>query len=266
MPSHLSTIGFDVATEEDFLAVAEQVSKDAQEIVIKGRGSYLRWTGSNGEELWLQLDAERQLIGLNPHFSGSSKMRVGVVACLQRQQDTPLDGALRAWASPANEASTDGEYPFVFDLPDAARYSDIILPAIAEAQIAAFAHEVNFFESEDAYYAWQSNDGPRFASQSFIPSGVFETDEEVLPSSEAVFTGNILESAARTNSLSGTAFYWALVDTFGGQYDVVIDRHLLPAPPAVGGILSGSFWLSGRLLTYPRKKPSWFDRLLGGGG
>jgi hypothetical protein len=58
----------------------------------------------------------------------------------------------------------------------------------------------------------------------------------------------VLAAEEKINTLTGHAFYWALVDTYGGAYDVVIDPSLLPGVPAVGGVISGSFWLSGRIV------------------
>jgi hypothetical protein len=89
---------------------------------------YLRWTGSGGEELWLQLSPRRDLIGMNPHFSGASRVRVGIVNRVTRPSDTKLDGALQAWASPQGDSPEEGAYPFVFDVPDARR-SEVSYPA-----------------------------------------------------------------------------------------------------------------------------------------
>lgn len=267
MPSHLSTIGFSVETEEDFVRLAEQISETATEVQVKA-GRYLRWVGSGGEELWLQLSSRRDLIGMNPHFSGASRVRVGIVNRVARPNDTKLDGALQAWASPPGASPDEGDYPFVFDVPDAAACSDLEIPGVAEAQIAAFAHEVSVFPSEEEYSASQSPDGVRFADRSFIPSGLFSPDgtKDGPPAAEAIFTGHVLQAEQRANTVSDQKFWWALVDTLGGTYDVVIDPTLLDKPPAVGGILSGSFWLSGRLISYPRRKKSWFGQLLGGAG
>lgn len=263
MPSHLSTIGFPIETGEDFVQLAERVSSAAEEISTKS-GTYLRWKGSAGEELWLQLDSRRELIGMNPHFTGASRNRIGIVARVGRPDDTKLDGALHAWASPPGASPEEGDYPFVFDVPDAALYSDLGVPGVAEAQIAAFAHEVAFFPSEQAYDASQSDDGVRFAAKSFIPSGLFSADgSKTAPTSQAILTGEVLRAEVLTNPVSEVQFWWALVETLGGQYDVVIDPALLERQPTVGGILSGSFWLSGRLLTYPQRKKTWFGRLLG---
>jgi hypothetical protein len=58
----------------------------------------------------------------------------------------------------------------------------------------------------------------------------------------------VLAADEKVNVLTGRAFYWALVETLGGAYDVVIDSRGLSGVPAVGGVLSGSFWLSGRII------------------
>ena len=55
-------------------------------------------------------------------------------------------------------------------------------------------------------------------------------------------------AAEKTNSLTGERYYWALVDSLGGSFDVVIDPTICEAAPEAGGVLSGSFWLCGRLL------------------
>jgi hypothetical protein len=195
-------------------------------------------------------------------------LRVGVVDRVCRKNDTALDGAFHVWAAPEGDEPDGGAYPFVFDAPDAGACSELRLPSIGEAQIAAFAHEITFYESAEAYDASQANKGARFASRSFIPSGLFtpEGTSTSPPQAFAIFTGHVIEADIRRNSMTEVPFYWALVDTLGGRYDVVIDRNLLPDVPTSGGILSGTFWCSGRLTSYPRVERSWFSRLLGGAG
>jgi hypothetical protein len=63
----------------------------------------------------------------------------------------------------------------------------------------------------------------------------------------------VLAADEKINVLTGRAFYWALVETLGGAYDVVIDSNLLPGVPAAGGLISGSFWLSGRIIARYQK-------------
>lgn len=248
MPSHLSTLGFDIQTQEGFVALAQQVAAHAE--VIPARvGQYLRWVGGSGEELWLQIDENGDFVGMNPHFNGKSSVRVRLEARVSREGDSVLDGAFQGWANPEPGKPESGAYPFVFDVPDAATYSEFLLPGIAEAQIAAFAHEISFYDSPYAYSVSQEGQRVKFASQSFIPSGMFRLSGAAIepPEAIAIFTGHVIEADVRKNSLTRQIFFWALVDTLGGRYDVVIDRSLLAQAPSAGGVLSGSFWLSGRL-------------------
>jgi hypothetical protein len=265
MPSHLSSIGFPVHTQEEFVAVAQKVAADAQVIPAKA-GHYLRWAGAAGEELWLQLDRKGQLIGIVPHFTGQSAVRVGITKRITRPPDTKLDGAFQGWANPPEGVPTDGDYPFVFDSPDAAAYSDFLLPAIVEAQIAAFAHELTFYESEEDFRSAQADQQFKFAEKSFIPIGSFSVHDPqpAVPEAMAWFTGLVLDSTVCQNTVTGYGFLWALVETLGGLFDVVADRELLPQDPRAGGVLSGTFWLSGRILNAPQRKRPWAGRLFGG--
>ncbi len=248
MPSHFSTIGLPVASAKDMLALANRVGPLAQRLAAPS-GEYFRWSDPSGAEIWLQVDANNELIGMTPHYAGRSAVRVGLTARIPSAERSELDGSFHGWADPAGDAPDTGCYPFVFDAPDYRLHEELSLPARKEVQIAAFAYEIAAFETVAAYDASQTGD-LKSASQSFIPSGLFAAagDSTVPPQARAIFAGHVLATDEKINELTGRAFYWALVETFGGAYDVVIDRNLLPGVPAVGGVISGSFWLSGRII------------------
>ena len=63
--------------------------------------------------------------------------------------------------------------------------------------------------------------------------------------------------------MTGAPFWWALLDTVGGTFDVVIDPSLLTSPVRAGNVLSGWFWLSGRLQTAPPRRGGWLHKLTG---
>jgi len=253
MTSHFSTIGLPVASEEDMHTLANRVGPLAEPLAAPN-GVYFRWSDPSGAELWLQVNANNEVIGMNPHYAGRSAVRVGLTARLPSAGPSELDGSFHGWADPAGDAFETGCYPFVFDAPDYRLHEDMSLPARSEVQIAAFAHEIAAFESVAAYEASQAGD-LKFASQSFIPSGLFTPagDSNAPPPAWATFAGHVLAADEKINGLTGHAFYWALVETLGGAYDVVIDSTLLPDVPAVGGVLSGSFWLSGRIKARPQR-------------
>jgi hypothetical protein len=262
MPSQFSSIGFHVSSGEDLAALASQVADKAERITTKA-GVYLKWAPPSGEQLWLQITHDGDAMGMNAHFAGMSSIRAGVEARVARPSHTPLDGTFLAWANPPAGSATGGDYPFAFDCPDAATHLELALPAVIAVQVAAFAQQVSLHESARAYES-SPNAG---ASRSFIPSGLVSPAGEpvIPPESHALIAGHILEAAPRTNAVSGARYWWALVDTLGGTFDVVIDPALLPDQPRAGHVLSGWFWLSGRLLTGESRSTStsgWFRRLV----
>jgi len=249
MASHFSTIGMPIASAKEMSALANRIGPLAEPLAAP-RGTYFRWSDPSGAEMWLQADASNKPIGMNPHYAGQSAVRVGLTARLPSAGPSELDGSFHGWAAPTSDAFDTGCYPFVFDAPDYRLHDELSLPAHRMVQIAAFAHEISAFETIAAYEASQTDDF-KIASQSFIPSGLFKPDGDatVPPKAQAIFAGHVLAADQKINALTDCAFYWALVETYGGTYDVLIDPNLLPGPPAVGGVISGSFWLSGRIIS-----------------
>ena len=264
MPSQFSAVGFHVSSGEDLAALASSVADKAYTINAN-EGQYLKWAPPTGEQLWLQVKRNGDAMGMNPHFSGKSSVRVAIEARVARDTHTPLDGTFLAWANPPAGATTGGDYPFVFDCPDAQALGDLELPAVATAQVAAFAQQISVYESEATYHSSQAAEGLAFASRSFIPSGLMSPDGHPVdpPEPHALLVGHVLEAEERRNSVTGTPFWWALVETIGGSFDVVIDPDLLSDRLCAGNIVSGWFWLSGRLRSNQEPKTSWLSRLTG---
>lgn len=264
MPSQFSSIGFRVTTGEDLAALASAVADRAETIDV-AEGHYLKWAPPTGEQLWLQLKRSGDAMGMNPHFAGASEVRALLEARVTRKTHTPLDGTFLAWANPADDGSPGGEYPFAFDCPDASTNDDLTLPAVVPLQMAAFAQQLTVHASERAYAADQASQGTAFPSRSFIPSGLISPSGEPVspPESHALIVGHVLEASPRQNSVSGEMYWWALLDTVGGTFDVVVDPSLLTGPIAAGNVLSGWFWLSGRVRREPPRRSGWFSRLVG---
>lgn len=251
--SNLSDIGFPVATEADVNDIITNVLGSVSEIPCP-QGFYLKFSDASGAELYLQGNFEQELVGFNPHFRGKSRRTVRLTAAIERES-SPLDGSYHGWANPSAENDPDsGEYPFVFDVPDFRVAEQKEFPRRAEIQMTAFAsNDFRIFASEQDFYDSQGADEPKFAAKSFIPSGLFNFDASGAETSPppplpiGVFTGEIKEFELKTNKLTGAQFYWFLVDTLGGETDVVADPRLVTTEPQIGGYLTGQFWISGRL-------------------
>jgi hypothetical protein len=265
MPSQFSTLGFDVRSGEDLAALASRVADRATTIDVEA-GHYLKWAPPSGEQLWLQLTRKGDAMGMTPHFAGRSTVRIAIEARVERPNHTPLEGTFLAWLNPPDDGSVGGEYPFAFDCPDAATHDHLTLPAIVTAQLAAFAQRVTLHESSEHYAADQAAQGQAFPSRSFIPSGLIAPSGEPIspPEPHALIAGHVVDTALCRNTLTGQPFCWMLVDSVGGSFDVVTDPSLLPYTPRQGNVISGWFWLSGRLVEpLAKARGNWLHRLTG---
>ena len=250
--SNLSDIGFPTPDEQAINEMIMHVLEVAKPIQNQ-RGFYLVYTDSSGAEIYLQGNFNQELIGFNPHFAGKSRRQVGLTRAIERES-SELDGGFHAWANPSDEnVETSGEYPFVFDVPDFRAVEIESFPRIAEIQLTAFAsNDFKVFESEEDYQKAQESE-LNYASKMFVPVGLFDfgsnnLDENNVPRPVGKLAGEIKEFELKTNELSGEKFYWILVETYGGDVDVVVDPKYVPNEPQTGGIVSGTFWLSGKLI------------------
>ena len=262
MPSHFSTIGFEIESVEQMIAVADRAASDAEVIEVDA-GRYLVWSAGDGPELWLQVDDDGGLIGMAPHFSGGHRWRVGVIDEVARPTHTALDGSFYAWRCPDGDDPEGGLYPFVFDCPDRAIYGELEFPIFASVQLVGFAHALEVWADMDAYDAAGAGEGderPRLASMSFVPAGLFageDEDADAPPEAFAIITGVVRRASLRQNPLTGARYQWAEVITFGGELDVVIDAGLLgDRELRTGNVISGAFWLSGQLDTEDSAEPT----------
>lgn len=254
--SNLSNIGFNFQTIEDFYSGLDKMVSMAK--VIKcAKGDYLAYTETSGVAMYMQFNKRKEFIGFNPHFIGHSKRSVRITNEIDKGRSV-LDGTLHAWAKPIkNEGSGNRLYPFVFDVPDLQRYTPLQFPMDCQIQLSAFPmDELVLFDNEDDYRNGQTTQ-LRFATKSFVPSGLFamqtttEADDEQepdCPRPTGMFTGVIKECDTLTNAFTGASFYWMLVETLGGDIDVVADFAHVSNVPRVGGIVQGDFWLTARLL------------------
>ena len=172
MASHFSSIGLPVESDEEFLALLARVEDSGVQMDARGN-SYFRWQSGVGAELWVQLDRAGDLMGVQPHFSGKARMLVKLTVPISRETDSPLDGAWHAWAEPDGQGT--GTYPFVFDTPDFHLHAPDLTRDV-EVQIAAFAHEMTVYSSVSEYERATAEEEPRFATESFIPAGLFSPD------------------------------------------------------------------------------------------
>ena len=245
MATHFSSIGLSITSDVEAMELIERVAIDTERLPTP-HGTYLRWTDPSGAELWIQLNADNDPVGLNPHFGGLSKVRVLLTDRLDTGSGCALDGRFHAWADPDKAVGDhSGSYPFLFDAPDAASHEELTFPAEFDVQIAAFAHDVDVFANPKAFEAAQTGSSEYWnTAQTFIPTGLMGGKGL---RAEATFTGIVRKTERRKNQLTGAEFVWCLVSSRSGVYDVVADPELMPQLPSPGGVVTGTFWLTGRI-------------------
>lgn len=250
--SNFSNIGFVIDSEDDLARLLDQVGPISKPIPTK-QGNYFYYSDPSGAELWIQINPKNELIGFNPHYRGKSRFKVGLTTAIPGEM-SELDGSFHGWADPldANDPES-GAYPFVFDVPDFKSLKEFILPQAVEIQLSAFAQELTVYDDEEDYHASQTSE-VKFATQSFIPIGLFGSDESdqtqpTMNQARGLFAGIIREWEIKKNTFTNEPFYTLLVDTLGGAIDVVADNRFFEKEPRINGVVKGVFWLSGRILT-----------------
>ena len=245
----MTALGFPVSTEQDFRHYTYQASEFGQTIDAFS-GAYTLWAPGRGIELWVQTNLHRRIIGMNPHFTGRGRMRVLLTKRIVRRDHSILDGTFSSLVKPTRDDPAMSAYSFVFDAPDYDLYNELELPYIACLQLAAFAHTLQGYESEEAFNRAQP-EGSVVAPMSFLAAGHCSSEGQNNPKeaqqARAILSGRVLATEKIINPVTNQQFYWALVHTPAGKLDVIADPQVVQGKITVNGIVRGVFWLSGRI-------------------
>lgn len=255
--SNFNQIGFVVNTEEDYNELCLTHSEKAAFEQETPLGIYVCWQEKPdfGPELWIQAEGDG-IIGMHPYFRGKSEVKIGAVDIIDQSKITPLDAPLFCWFNPEDGNPDSGETQCLVDM---VRYFafDKKLPSMQTLSISAFAQEMEIYESADKYneihkgFTEEDIDDDDFSIvdamglESFFSVGLF-TDEETdeLPEPIALFSGTVLETRKMTNPSTGAPYTWALVQSLGGTFDVVVGKEIQgDAEINVGSVLKGAFWM-----------------------
>ncbi|HRJ53066.1 MAG TPA: hypothetical protein PLE99_09875 [Candidatus Thiothrix moscowensis] len=214
---------------------------------------YCVWEAGQGSEVWFHCDeAANAITQTTPAFRGKTQLLIGITEAVGQEKETPLEGLLQGWVNPQGNDPDSGDYPMVFTWLDKGLHLPLEYPQIHTFQITAFAHELTGYPGEAAFSASQPSSGDpdeikvSIGSESFIPTGMF-VEEGDTPRPIAMFNGRVLDMKELTSPLDDESFYWLRVRTFGGEYDVVVSSDVIEGELAIDGIVSGSFWLCGRM-------------------
>ena len=243
MASHFSDLGFRI-TEDNFETEIKRIVEENIGNAAKidfGKGPYLVVPVDNLIELWFPFEnnmLDPYSIGL--HYQTGTFLEVENVEWVQ-ESDGGYDGLCYTFLPDC--------YPINVTVPAPKLLSDFVKEKRYKCQIACFAEDISVFVDAEDFHA-RCPYGKEFSENVFIPSGTFHLeDEEGALSSRAIIAGTVKSFERRTNSFSGNDYYSITVETFGSQYDLLVDPDLLPNGISVGNIIYGYFWLSGKIMS-----------------
>jgi len=253
MASNLSSIGIPVKNNKGLSKILYKAIKNAERIDFEF-GYFLKWVSNTGAELWIHMDQNNDIIGFNPFYNGESNFSTGIIKKIDNEKYNDFEALLYAWANPKENDPEIGDYPFAFDCVNISIFEKIKLPCIKNIKLSAFAYNLEIYPNEEYYNIEQKkiNGEHHYASKSFIPSGTFSPNDddnesfEIIP--EAIFTGMILDYDEYKNELTGKKYFWIKTETYGGIIDVVADTKLVNSKLMVNGIISGVFYMCGKII------------------
>lgn len=263
MPSHMSSLGFDIKSKEEFVGLAMKAKRNGS--VLKCRsGTYRRWSVDEHVELYAQVDEKGKGIGLNPHFCGKSRQVVELTQYHNKKKGTRLDGSFICHVV-SKGAHQVGSFPYIFDCPDAKMHEDIVIPQQVEIQLSAIAHELNIFKDEEDFLAFQDSEW-KMATESFIPSGMFGGGKRKKQmDAMVIMSGKVVSMKSMTNGYTGLGYVYIILEVQGYHFDVVVDERMVNKEISIGYIISGLFWLSGKMTCeYERRQRGLLKFLLRG--
>ena len=247
MGSHLGAIGF--PPDHPLNDALHQLMTHASHLGAnaEGRVDVYGLDDPSGARTTVTLE-DRRVTCLTPGFAPGTRLdvRLGALA--------PNDCAFeRPLIVEVLDAQGGMQYPLAVTIDDLG-ISEPMIQAGERAviEVVAIADQLSRFPDVAAYRA----SGTPMAVASLIPSGLFApgvVEADALPvRSVALISGTVMAAELRTHSLFGHPFATVVMASLGADYRVCIDVADLggvaaPDLPAVGSIISGEFYLSGRL-------------------
>lgn len=268
MTDHFSVIGFNAGSAEELAEMVRKLPDTGAYSQPCGPGYYYRWQSDSGSELWVHLakqgdkaDEKLGIVGVTPFFHGKGRVPVRVMKKRQRPSDNAFEGAAFVEIEPGARPHQCATVALL-DVVDYALWANRVTPFLAQAQIAAFPHDLAIFSSEREFADAQIGEQVPFSPESLFASGLFSSaaeaggqavfhdpsSKEFNAPSRAFFTARVLAAEIRRNSVTGQSFHAALVKTLGGTIDLVADTRQVHEELRPGCIVQGEFWLCARLI------------------
>ena len=231
------------------------------------RGRYTYWSVGDGIEVWSAFDKNQRPMNNNPHYQGSSRVTVQLLA--MHDFSSTIEGILKLQTVPATPGAP---HPAFFCNMPSWDFARPLLkaeaakggPVLFDLQLTAFAESLHCFPDEESFVTTEAARQKELAEQAavgiehdtliepfwepvqFLPSVLFSEDKKPLP--KARIAGQAERARILTNPVTKQQTLYLGVKTAGLTLDVVADPAIITGRPKHHGIVCGHFWLSGRLV------------------
>jgi len=243
--NHFDCVGLEVPDAQAYVDFAAWVLANAPSTRDRAAGrAETVWTDDSGARFAVEVSDEPAIVGSRPSYAG--RTRLPFRAGRWVRADTVVGEVL------AGESSL---YPLAVEIENPVAARQLSLADVVAVELTAFAEVLTVHADEDAFRSAQTAQ-PRFVPRSLVPSGLVSADGEPRePRAEILMNGRVGAAVPRRNKHTGRTFWHAAVRTLGGDIDVVAAPEQAPAGLALGNIVSGSFWVVGRLVPVPSPSP-----------
>jgi hypothetical protein len=239
MINNFSHIGF-ISSKSDYKqSIAKLLELVRQKVSYKQYGDlkHLDFNDNSGAGIHIVVDKNDSLVSLDPYFVGNSEIK-------GKLERIVFDELHHEGGFVMECVEIDIRFPIYFSSKNIIKEKEIGLPQIKKVQLTGFPREIKFFDSiTDPEFI-----NTQLSEKAIIPSGLFLDENNKPEKPEAVISGRIVKVEEHVNKLSNLKFLSIVIETLGGQIDIVLDPKIINSIPKKGKIVAGQFWISGRIL------------------
>ena len=247
MADHLAALGIGSDSQEERQDQVRRILHNSKPHSQRADGMTLRWRDPSGAELWIYVDESGAMRSVQPHFAGGARHTLELQDVVPREDISPYDGGfIGLTTAGGTNPALGGGFPVIFDAPDFPDVREAMMTAIHDVELAAFAVELNAYDSEEAFKEAQ----PEMASlevPAFIPAGLMGMTQGDNPTAHSLMVGELLEWEAVTNELTGRPFHRLTLSTPAGPMDLIVEPQMMPETVNRGMVIQAGAWMSGRI-------------------
>lgn len=265
MSTRLHALGFPAEWTPELLAHVETMAASRSRLVGAARGNYRVWRSQQGAELWFHypqrsikerpraatpgekapVQSDARPAAVTPFHRGLSSCKIKIGRYLAIDRVNPLEGSCMAWLPPPATGGQD--QIIVLELAPYGLQPLRTPPYTTTAQIVCFAHAVWAFK-DPLTYSRETPSNRRIQSGTFSPITEADVPEVKLsyrqsPITLGLATGIVRRAIRHVNPETGEPYYWMLLETKRGSFDVVANPLQVQGDISEGNIaqVCGSF-------------------------